>query len=450
MLSSTADDGEIEVNGGSLAEKFGLQPGDALIRVNNVDLFDLKHKDAQDSIVRAGNNYELTIQRGGNTWRPSVTTVGPTPKVGAPAGAVQPVTKTSLAARKPDSTPIGGGHNLTARPFGPAQVNGDPTVKSIVNKQYNSPVGIYSEQTIAETLSAQAEVLAGGVLGAEKQDVMLKSALTTEDNWTMDSGASAHMTNRRDYFSKFEETVDNMSVVLGNSQGLRGVNFKKNEKNYNAENSEVFKMVHEIDNEPRDSAPEPAAIPATIGLGNIPTPEIDVPPKQQDPFKILPPGQNICSECERLIIGVFVRIKDKNLHAECFKCATCGSSLKNVGYYKINEKLYCDIHAKQAARQNPPAPNLEPVIVPPGRSPASSISAALSGFSPSHTYSPVPTNVPSQGNLSPQTGTLAPLPFHEFWSRDTRRQEPSRFVGSFYARGISRPSKKIVVGEDKS
>nr|CAD7395484.1 unnamed protein product [Timema cristinae] len=402
MLSSTADDGEIEVrisvNGGSLAEKFGLQPGDALIRVNNVDLFDLKHKDAQDSIVRAGNNYELTIQRGGNTWRPSVTTVGPTPKVGAPAGAVQPVTKTSLAARKPDSTPIGGGHNLTARPFGPAQVNGDPTVKSIVNKQYNSPVGIYSEQTIAETLSAQAEVLAGGVLG---------------------------------------------------------VNFKKNEKNYNAENSEVFKMVHEIDNEPRDSAPEPAAIPATIGLGNIPTPEIDVPPKQQDPFKILPPGQNICSECERLIIGVFVRIKDKNLHAECFKCATCGSSLKNVGYYKINEKLYCDIHAKQAARQNPPAPNLEPVIVPPGRSPASSISAALSGFSPSHTYSPVPTNVPSQGNLSPQTGTLAPLPFHspfmqEFWSRDTRRQEPLRFVGSFYARGISRPSKKIVVGEEKS
>lgn len=42
---------------------------------------------------------------------------------------------------------------------------GDGPIKSIVNKQYNSPVGIYSEETIAETLSAQAEVLAGGVLG---------------------------------------------------------------------------------------------------------------------------------------------------------------------------------------------------------------------------------------------------------------------------------------------
>lgn len=33
------------------------------------------------------------------------------------------------------------------------------------------------------------------------------------------------------------------------------VNFKKNEKNYNAENSEVFKMVQEADKEPR--SPEP-------------------------------------------------------------------------------------------------------------------------------------------------------------------------------------------------
>ena len=33
------------------------------------------------------------------------------------------------------------------------------------------------------------------------------------------------------------------------------VNFKKNERNYNAENSEVFKMVQEADKEPR--SPEP-------------------------------------------------------------------------------------------------------------------------------------------------------------------------------------------------
>lgn len=52
--------------------------------------------------------------------------------------------------------------------------------------------------------------------------------------------------------------------------------------------------------------------------------------------------------------GVFVRIKDKNLHVDCFKCATCGTSLKNQGYFNINNKLYCDVHAKLAAVQNAP------------------------------------------------------------------------------------------------
>nr|CAD7203482.1 unnamed protein product [Timema douglasi] len=55
---------------------------------------------------------------------------------------------------------------------------------------------------------------------SEQQASMQMLAVTTEDNWTMDSGASAHMTNRCDYLSKFEETVDNTSVVLGNIQGL--------------------------------------------------------------------------------------------------------------------------------------------------------------------------------------------------------------------------------------
>lgn len=48
---------------GSLAEKAGLQAGDALIRVNDMELFNLRHKDAQDCLVRAGNSFELSVQR---------------------------------------------------------------------------------------------------------------------------------------------------------------------------------------------------------------------------------------------------------------------------------------------------------------------------------------------------------------------------------------------------
>lgn len=53
----------LQVNTGSPAEAAGLRAGDAVIRVNNTEVYNLRHKDAQDVIVRAGNNFELTVQR---------------------------------------------------------------------------------------------------------------------------------------------------------------------------------------------------------------------------------------------------------------------------------------------------------------------------------------------------------------------------------------------------
>ncbi|XP_031779310.1 PDZ and LIM domain protein Zasp isoform X2 [Nasonia vitripennis] len=376
-----------KVNNGSPAEAAGLRAGDAVIRVNSTDMFNLRHKDAQDVIVRAGNNFELTVQRGGSTWRPSVSPVTasiPSPQPTAPASSISPVTKTSLAAKKQEVHLIGSGHNFSPKPF----LNGtsDGTVKSIVNKQYNSPVGIYSEETIAETLSAQAEVLAGGVLG---------------------------------------------------------VNFKKNEKNYNAQNSEVFKMVQEADKEPRTPEPVPArtefyssvshAVGGRSTSPRSPTPlsaelGITQPPvyptrpaqklvqqQQQQPATRnaapRPDGVVICSNCDSAIVGVFVRIKEKNLHVECFKCSTCGTSLKNVGYYNINNKLYCDIHAKLVARQNAPA-GMVPVTVGPGqKAPANTISAALSNVGP---LSPALSN---HGSSSPQSFSTS---YARAYSPDTR------------------------------
>ena len=52
-----------QVNNGSPAEAAGLRAGDAVVRVNSTEVFSLRHKDAQDVIVRAGNNFEVTVQR---------------------------------------------------------------------------------------------------------------------------------------------------------------------------------------------------------------------------------------------------------------------------------------------------------------------------------------------------------------------------------------------------
>lgn len=53
----------LQVNSGSLSEQAGLQPGDAVIKINDVDVFNFRHKDAQDIVVRSGNNFVITVQR---------------------------------------------------------------------------------------------------------------------------------------------------------------------------------------------------------------------------------------------------------------------------------------------------------------------------------------------------------------------------------------------------
>lgn len=52
-----------QVNTGSIADKAGLKAGDGLVRLNSTDLFNLRHKEAQDAIVKAGGAFELVVQR---------------------------------------------------------------------------------------------------------------------------------------------------------------------------------------------------------------------------------------------------------------------------------------------------------------------------------------------------------------------------------------------------
>lgn len=107
----------IQVNGGSLADNAGLAAGDTVLKVNGVDVYNLRHKDAQDLVVRAGNNVEMTITRNGSsTWRPNVAPMGNLPQAGS--GYSGPVTKTSLAhQQQPISQPAGNGYNNSSQPF---------------------------------------------------------------------------------------------------------------------------------------------------------------------------------------------------------------------------------------------------------------------------------------------------------------------------------------------
>ncbi|XP_017077921.1 PDZ and LIM domain protein Zasp isoform X21 [Drosophila eugracilis] len=371
-----------KVNAGSLSEQAGLQPGDAVVKINDVDVFNLRHKDAQDIVVRSGNNFVITVQRGGSTWRPHVTPTGNVPQPNSPY--LQTVTKTSLAHKQQDSQHIGCGYNNAARPF---SNGGDGGVKSIVNKQYNTPVGIYSDESIAETLSAQAEVLAGGVLGVNFKK--------NEKEYQGD----------RSEVLKFlrEEETGQSTPAFGNSHYEHDAPQQQQQQYNQQQQHQHYHQQHHQQQKQQQQQQQ---------LQSSATRHVSAPVNSPKPPSTggLPTGQNICTECERLITGVFVRIKDKNLHVECFKCATCGTSLKNQGYYNFNNKLYCDIHAKQAAINNPPSgtEGYVPVPIKPNtKLSASTISSALN----SHGYGGN-SNGYSNGNSAP-----APAPVNQGYAR---------------------------------
>nr|XP_020664447.1 PDZ and LIM domain protein 1 isoform X3 [Pogona vitticeps] len=60
----------------------------------------------------------------------------------------------------------------------------------------------------------------------------------------------------------------------------------------------------------------------------------------------------ICDKCGSGIVGVFVRLRDKHVHPECYVCTDCGTDLKQKGHFFVEDSIYCEKHARE--RVTPP------------------------------------------------------------------------------------------------
>ncbi|CAE1242928.1 unnamed protein product [Acanthosepion pharaonis] len=110
--------------------------------------------------------HSLTHALGAVTiWKPTVTPLSELrpselkPIISATGEEIIAVQKTSLAKEKPDDIcTIGSSHNRSARPFGAASGPQD-SGPSVIHAQFNSPIGMYSAENLAETYSEQASSL---------------------------------------------------------------------------------------------------------------------------------------------------------------------------------------------------------------------------------------------------------------------------------------------------
>ncbi|XP_067672364.1 PDZ and LIM domain protein 3-like isoform X2 [Haliotis asinina] len=324
----------------SVAERCGLRSGDGILRINAANTDSLTHENAKLEIIRSGNNISMLVARGAvKIWKPHVTPLSSLrpeelkPIVAATGDEFIPVQRTSLVKNKPESEPcrIGSSHNRAAKPFGAAAGGGGSnTAKpTVVHAQYNSPIGLYSAGNIASTYSSQTAVV---------RQEMENLDVSDSDTGTKKTGTFEPMGGEQ----QGQESARYQEIPEGQEPEYKGYT------NPHVQ-SRTFKAL-------QDNLEQQGELPYSgAGFRSVKAPTA-LPPSQKKPQQ---PSMR-CGECDMLAQGVIVKANGLPYHVACFKCAACGMNLKQKGYFVVEEKLYCETHARQRAQ----APGPDMVSVP--------------------------------------------------------------------------------------
>ncbi|KAM4702501.1 PDZ and LIM domain protein 1 isoform 1-T1 [Rhinophrynus dorsalis] len=282
------------VTPGSKAAVADLCIGDVVIAIDGENTDGMTHLEAQNKIKACQDDLALTINRvDSKIWSPLVTE----------EGKANPY-KMNLASNPQEVKQIGSAHNRSAMPFTAASASSTPKV---ITAQYNNPAGLYSSDNIQT----------------------FNNALETKST----SGAPVP--------SKVAERT-------------QPVNTRVIDKD-----SEVYKMLQE--NQESDEPPRQSAsflvlqeILETDEKGEKPSGFRSVRPPTNKVAASVGSGQKlpICDHCGSGIVGAFVKIRDKPRHPECYVCSDCGMNLKQKGHFFVEDKMYCEKHARD--RMTPP------------------------------------------------------------------------------------------------
>uniref|UniRef100_A0A8C2K4N8 PDZ and LIM domain 1 (elfin) n=1 Tax=Cyprinus carpio TaxID=7962 RepID=A0A8C2K4N8_CYPCA len=118
-------------------------------------------------------------------------------------------------------------------------------------------------------------------------------------------------------------------------------------------NSEVYKMLQEnqeSNEPPRQSASfkvlqeilETGDTEKPSGFRSVKAPTPKIGATVGNPEKL-----SLCDKCGSGIVGLTVKVRDKFRHPECYVCTDCGINLKQKGHFFVEDKIYCEKHARE-------------------------------------------------------------------------------------------------------
>ncbi|XP_006006180.1 PDZ and LIM domain protein 3 isoform X2 [Latimeria chalumnae] len=310
---------------GSKASLANLYPGDIILAIDGLTTENMTHGEAQNKIKAAGHQLTLKIDRPETKlWSPQVTEDGkanpfkinleaepqdlgyfehkfnvrPKPFVGPTS------TPAGIGGGSGHSTPsvvctVCPGELKTAAKVAPNRpLEMELPGVRVVHAQFNTPMQLYSEANIMDTLQGQVSTILGE-----------KSTISPEATPSIQTS---------EVYKMLQENQE------GSSQPRQSGSFRVLQELVNDESGD------------RPTGTRSVKAPVTkssVGPGSV---------------QKLP----LCDKCGNGIVGTVVKARDKYRHPDCFVCSDCNVNLKQKGYFFVEGQLYCETHAR--SRMRPP------------------------------------------------------------------------------------------------
>ncbi|XP_028651817.1 PDZ and LIM domain protein 1 isoform X3 [Erpetoichthys calabaricus] len=286
------------VSPGSKAAEANLCIGDLILSINGEQTESMTHLEAQNKIKNCIEEMVLTIDRSeSKIWSPMVSEDGKTNPY-----------KMNLASEPQEVKHIGSAHNRSAMPFSSGSASS--TSPKVVTNQYNSPAGLYSSDNIKKLNTA-----------LEAKTV---PAASPEPNKTLEVNKPPT-----------KVAVDTGSEV-----------YKMLQENQEAaeppRQSASFKVLQEIlESDEKGDGDKPS------GFRSVRAPISKIGGSVGNAEKL-----PVCDKCGSGIVGAFIKLRQKFVHPDCYTCSDCGMKLKQKGHFFVEDKIYCEKHARE--RVTPP------------------------------------------------------------------------------------------------
>ncbi|KAF2982567.1 hypothetical protein EK904_008565 [Melospiza melodia maxima] len=342
---------EHKITPGSKASAANLCPGDVIIAIDGLGTENMTHNDAQERIKAATHQLSLKIERAGTKlWSPQV----------AEDGKAHPF-KINLEAEPQEFKPIGTAHNRRAQPFvaaaniddkrqvvsssynSPIGLYSSGNIQDALHGQLRGLIPNSALNTVSSIcpteLKAVSKMAPNVPLEMELPGVKIVHA---QFNTPMQLYSDDNI---------METLQGQVSTALGETPVI------SDPCPNSVCQSDVYKMLHadqEEPSQPRQSGSfkvlqnlvsEEDGRP--VGTRSVKAPVTKIP-------TAMPGVQKVpqCDKCGSGILGTVVKARDKYRHPECFVCSDCDLNLKQKGYFFVEGQLYCEAHAR--ARMRPP------------------------------------------------------------------------------------------------